>query len=210
MNTNFRLEDMKGLNHLEDLSLNGTTIHIKIQHNRKWRNFSWVSRDSCENGDETLCFIKGREFRDSFVAIFGSSEQHTFILINVLLLLRQTVGNLRCLVLCHPALVEIKVCWLIQFIRSSPTRSLFSWSSTWTLIFFSHSGKQVHKSKKCWNLVIKINIYLMCLSSNCWKDSEGDMRNLKMIREVGFRQLLEIGKQFEKLLNWWPEAVDWY
>jgi hypothetical protein len=53
--------------------------------------------------------------------------------------------------------------------------------------------------------VQKMKLYLICVSMNGLKDSDNDVRTLKMAHGVGSCQLLEIWELLEKFVNWWLE-----
>jgi hypothetical protein len=46
--------------------------------------------------------------------------------------------------------------------------------------FISNFGKQLHKNMKCLNLFMEMKLYLVRMSSNGLKDSEREMRTLKI------------------------------
>jgi hypothetical protein len=53
---------------------------------------------------------------------------------------------------------------------------------------------------------MEITFYLSGVSSNGLKDSERDLGALKMVQDVGSRQLLKLREQLQKL-KLWPETV---
>jgi tRNA A22 N-methylase len=55
---------------------------------------------------------------------------------------------------------------------------------------------------------MEMKFHLVCMSSNCLKFSDRDVRTLKTIPGMGGYQLLEIQKQLQKYLKCSPEIVE--
>jgi hypothetical protein len=53
-----------------------------------------------------------------------------------------------------------------------------------------------------------MKLCVACTFSNGLKNSEGDVKTLKMIQEVGGHQLLKIWKLMQKFVKWCVETVD--